>query len=194
LHFRGWLRWLFAVSLPGGTMRWGRIAKIVAIAACAFYVLIFWPLRNPHPPEVAGRGALVIGHAKIYTSPDTPPIEDGTILVRDGLITAVGRDLAVPPDARLLPCNRCVVTAGFWNAHVHFTEPKWEFADWKSAATLNRQLADMLTSRGFTTVTWAPTCEPRFPCGGESRRAICWDQKSTRRDLLFTRRTEFPTT
>jgi imidazolonepropionase-like amidohydrolase len=45
-----------------------------------------------------------------------------------------------------------VVTAGFWNAHVHFTEPKWAMAQWKGADTLNAQLADMFLSRGFTTV------------------------------------------
>jgi imidazolonepropionase-like amidohydrolase len=44
------------------------------------------------------------------------------------------------------------VTAGFWNAHVHFTEPKWNLAEWKSDDLLNAQLADMFLSRGFTTV------------------------------------------
>ena len=50
------------------------------------------------------------------------------------------------------PCDHCIVTAGFWNAHVHFTEDKWSFADFKSAQALQAQLIDMLTSRGFTTV------------------------------------------
>jgi imidazolonepropionase-like amidohydrolase len=35
---------------------------------------------------------------------------------------------------------------------VHFTERKWQWAEWKSAQVLDAQLADMLTSRGFTTV------------------------------------------
>ena len=60
--------------------------------------------------------------------------------------------VAVPADATIVPCDHCVVTAGFWNTHVHFTEPKWSMAQWKSAATLNPQLADMFLSRGFTTV------------------------------------------
>jgi imidazolonepropionase-like amidohydrolase len=42
--------------------------------------------------------------------------------------------------------------AGFWNMHVHFTESKWSNAAWQPKDKLNRQLADMLTSRGFTTV------------------------------------------
>jgi len=44
------------------------------------------------------------------------------------------------------------VTAGFWNAHVHFTEPRWRSAGRAPGATLNAQLREMLTSRGFTTV------------------------------------------
>jgi imidazolonepropionase-like amidohydrolase len=36
--------------------------------------------------------------------------------------------------------------------HIHFTEPKWQWSAWKDAKTLDAQLADMLTSRGFTTV------------------------------------------
>ena len=74
------------------------------------------------------------------------------MLVRDGVIAAVGGGVAVPPEARIVACDGCVVTAGFWNTHVHFTEPKWSMAQWKSAATLNPQLADMFLSRGFTTV------------------------------------------
>jgi imidazolonepropionase-like amidohydrolase len=46
----------------------------------------------------------------------------------------------------------CVVTAGFWNTHVHFTEPKWRSSGRKPTGTLNAQLREMFTSRGFTTV------------------------------------------
>jgi imidazolonepropionase-like amidohydrolase len=98
------------------------------------------------------QGTLAIEHARVYVSPTDPPIDDGTVLVRDGCIAAVGTHVDVPADATIIPCNQCVVTAGFWNTHVHFTEPKWSFANWKSAATLNPQLADMFLSRGFTTV------------------------------------------
>jgi imidazolonepropionase-like amidohydrolase len=113
---------------------------------------VFWPLHDPHPIVLLPQGTLAIENAKIYTSPDAPPIEQGTVLVRDGRIAAVGADVATPARAQVLSCQGCVVTAGLWNTHVHFTEPKWNFAAFKSAATLNVQLADMLTSRGFTTV------------------------------------------
>jgi imidazolonepropionase-like amidohydrolase len=125
---------------------------LLVLIVAALYVVGFWPLRNPHPPDYMARGALAIRNAKIYVSPDTPPIENGTIVIQDGKIAAVGADIPVPSNAQIIPCDHCVVTAGFWNAHVHFTERKWAQVDWQSAAKLNAQLADMLTSRGFTTV------------------------------------------
>ncbi len=135
---------------------WRRLSiaalSVTAALAVAFYGLVYWPLRNPHPLVRLSVGLLAIRDAKIYPSPDVPPLERATVLVRDGRVIAVGTDVSIPPGAQMIPCDHCVVTAGFWNAHVHFTEPKWSFADWRSSDTLNRQLADMLTSRGFRTV------------------------------------------
>ena len=63
--------------------------------------------------------ALVGG--KIYPSPTEPPIENGSIIVHDGRILAVGPSgmIKVPPDATVIDCKGLVVTAGFWNSHVH---------------------------------------------------------------------------
>jgi len=130
---------------------WLAAIVIAVVGGCAYF-LILWPLRDPHPPIRFPSGALAIRDAKIYPSPDADAIEHGTVVVRNGLIAAVGPTPEVPSDARVLPCERCLVMAGFWNAHVHFTEPKWSFAAWKSSAALNAQLGDMFTSRGFTTV------------------------------------------
>jgi imidazolonepropionase-like amidohydrolase len=130
----------------------GLFLSLVLLACAAAWLLEFYPQRNSHPPLKLAQGTLAVEHARIYVSPTDPPIEDGTILVRDGLIAAVGSQVPVPADAAIIPCDHCVVTAGFWNAHVHFTEPKWSNANWKSAASLDPQLADMFLSRGFTTV------------------------------------------
>jgi imidazolonepropionase-like amidohydrolase len=137
-------RWLFRLF---------SLLLIFFVVACAgIWLIEFYPRHGSHPPLKLARGTLAIEHAKIYISPNDPAIEDGTVLVRDGLIAAVGKQVVVPADATIVPCDHCVVTAGFWNAHVHFTEPKWSMAQWKSAATLNPQLADMFLRRGFTTV------------------------------------------
>lgn len=124
----------------------------VLIATGAVWLLEFYPRRNTHPPLRLAQGTLAIQHARIYVSPSGPPIEDGTVLVRNGVIAAVGAAVEIPAGAALVACNRCVVTAGFWNTHVHFSEPKWNRAEWKPAEKLNAQLADMFLSRGFTTV------------------------------------------
>ena len=128
------------------------LAILILIIAAAIWTLAFWPRRVAHPPLQLATGKLAIQHALIYTSPDSEPIHDGTVLIAGGRITAVGTQLPVPPDATILPCDDCTVTAGFWNAHVHFTESKWNGAEWKPAAQLSTQLADMFLSRGFTTV------------------------------------------
>jgi len=127
------------------------VVALVVVGAIYFFFQ-FWPLHNPHPEPRLARGVLAIRNAKVYTSPDVPATENATVLVRDGKVVEVGPAVAVPEGAQLVACERCTVTAGFWNAHVHFTESKWSFAAWKSAESLNAGLADMITSRGFTTV------------------------------------------
>jgi imidazolonepropionase-like amidohydrolase len=124
----------------------------IVITAVAVYLFGFWPLHDPHPKPVETHGVLAIVGAKVYVSPDAQPLANATVVVRDGKIAAVGPAVAVPAGATLVPCNGCVVTAGFWNAHVHFTQSKWLGAQWKTARQLEPQLEDMLISRGFTTV------------------------------------------
>jgi imidazolonepropionase-like amidohydrolase len=124
---------------------------IVMFVAGAYFVLA-WPMRNPHPALVFPETTLAIRDARVYTNPDSDAIEHATVLVRSGIIVAVGPDIAIPQDTNILECANCTVTAGFWNSHVHLTEAKWDYSAFKSSGTLNGQLADMLTSRGFTTV------------------------------------------
>lgn len=126
---------------------------LLFVVACGVVWLVeFFPRYGSHPPLKLAQGMLVIQHARVYTAPGAPPIPDASVFVRNGVIAGIGHNLVVPDGVQIVTCNGCVVTAGFWNAHVHFTEPKWSLAEWKSAATLNPQLADMFLSHGFTTV------------------------------------------
>lgn len=97
---------------------------------------------------------LALVGARIYTSPNAAPIEDGTVLIRNGRIAAVGpRDeIRVPTAASIIDCKNLTLTAGFWNCHVHFIEPKWQDADLMPAAQFNRQMEQMITSHGFVYV------------------------------------------
>jgi imidazolonepropionase-like amidohydrolase len=106
----------------------------------------------------SGSAALALLGAKVYVSPTEPPILHATVLIKDGKILAVsdthekGKYYGVPTGAKSLSCEGMVITASFQNSHVHFTEPKWEGAAQKAAADLGRQLQDMFTQYGFTTV------------------------------------------
>ena len=85
-------------------------------------------------------------------SSDQPPLARTTILIRDGTIISIGQKIAIPPGCEILVCPGCTVMAGFWNTHVHFTEPKWDQAATRSYLTLNGDLLRMVLHSGFTTV------------------------------------------
>src|SRR5882757_8136575 len=61
-------------------------------------------------PLPLGVHALVGG--KVVTKPGEV-IEGGAIIIRDGFIKAVGRDIAPPPDARLWDMKGLTIYAGF---------------------------------------------------------------------------------
>jgi imidazolonepropionase-like amidohydrolase len=95
-------------------------------------------------------GLALVG-ARIYASPTAAPIEDGTVLIRNGRIAAVGprSEIRVPASYAVIDCKDLTLTAAFWNCHVHFIEPKWQDADLMPAAQFNRQMEQMITSHGF---------------------------------------------
>src|SRR5271168_4719240 len=95
---------------------------------------------------------LAITRATVYSAPDSPARKDVTVVIRHGVIEGVGEHLRIPRDIETISCQGCVVLAGFWNAHVHFMEPKWNDAANQRADKLTRQMSDMVTHSGFTTV------------------------------------------
>lgn len=100
---------------------------------------------------------LALLHAKIYPSPTDTPIEDGTILVHDGRIKAVGPSAKIEMSrfarsVTVLDCRGLVVTAGFWNSHVHIFTAGLLHAEGRRSNEISSQLEQMLTRWGFTTV------------------------------------------
>ena len=90
----------------------------------------------------------------VYVSPTDEPIRDGVVIIESGKIAAVGSraSLAVPHNLPAIDCSGLTVVAGFWNSHVHFFERKWANAAAIPAPELSRQLQDMFTRYGFTSV------------------------------------------
>src|ERR1035438_5941647 len=94
---------------------------------------------------------VVIRDAKVYTSPEAPSRTHVTVLIRGGKIAALG-NVRTPAGIIALQCNGCVVFAGFWNSHVHFTGAQWDGAASRPAEQLTRDMQAMLTHSGFSTV------------------------------------------
>jgi imidazolonepropionase-like amidohydrolase len=122
----------------------------------AFVILA---LATPFPAQAQqkAQGAkhrLALVGARIYPAPQAQPISDGVVLIENGRIVAVGKKGAVriPADAETIDCTGRTIVAGFWNSHVHFTEPKWLNAAELPAAQLKAQFQEMLTRYGFTSV------------------------------------------
>jgi imidazolonepropionase-like amidohydrolase len=116
-----------------------------------FIACLIWTLFSI-PSSFCSDLALV--QAKIYTSPTEPPIQDGAIVVREGHILAVGASptIKVPRSATVIDCKGLVVTAGFWNSHVHILTPALLHAGDAGAKELDEQLEMMFNRWGFTTV------------------------------------------
>jgi imidazolonepropionase-like amidohydrolase len=100
----------------------------------------------------ASAQSLAITGAVAYTSASAAPIRQATVLTKNGRIVAIGSRVQIPPGYDVIRCEGCAIVAGFWNGHVHFTEPKWDAADKQPAQKLGEQLQSMLTRSGFTTV------------------------------------------
>jgi imidazolonepropionase-like amidohydrolase len=97
---------------------------------------------------------LVLAGAKIYPSPTDPPIENGSMLVRDGVIVTVGPSstIKIPRSSTVIDCKGLVVTAGFWNSHVHILPLVLLHVKDSGVNELDQQLDMMFNRWGFTTV------------------------------------------
>jgi imidazolonepropionase-like amidohydrolase len=109
------------------------------------------------PANATFASDLALVGAKVYLSPNEPPLENATILIRNGTITAVGPSSTTKPPrlaraVTVINCKGLVVTAGFWNSHVHMFTPALLHPEKLSSVELTAQLEAMLTRWGFTTV------------------------------------------
>ena len=125
-----------------------RLVRIIALAAGAAGAAISPALGQTTAANVVLRGAT------IYATPDSPPIRDGIVVIRNGRIESVGPRSGTAPPAGMpvLDLTGLVLVAGFWNSHVHFSGDQWAGADTASSARLADSLRTMLTRWGFTTV------------------------------------------
>lgn len=129
-------------------------------AVAAVVIASLWPLavsaqyvEPPPPAAYAMRGVSVV-------FADGGTSEDVTIVVRNGLIEAMGRDVGVPEDARVLEGDSLTVYPGFvdarGNAPFEFPDPeidRGQITSWappREAQSFmpHRRVADYLTAAG----------------------------------------------
>ena len=105
-------------------------------------------------PTSAWSADLAIIGAKIYPAPDAAAIPDAVVLVHGDRILAVGprSSVKIPPGFVELPAHGEVVTAGFWNSHVHLIASGLLHPQSLSDAALASTLQTMFTRWGFTTI------------------------------------------
>ena len=103
---------------------------------------------------LARADVIAIVGARAYTAADAAPIKRATIVIRDGVITAVGDvdDISVPKDAEIIDGSKKVVVAGFWNSHVHLLQEPYRNAARQPAEVLAKALETHFGRWGFTTI------------------------------------------
>jgi imidazolonepropionase-like amidohydrolase len=103
---------------------------IVSIGSCLLATLFFAachsapPMADP-PPVAEPYAALdatrpiALIHALLIDGSGAPPIADGMIVFHRGIIGAVGKNAAPPPDCQVVDLAGAAVLPGLVNAHVH---------------------------------------------------------------------------
>jgi len=118
----------------------GMIASVGLVADAA--------AQDSKSPELA-----IVG-ARIYPAPDMAPIDDGVVVIREGRIVSVGprSRISIPRNAQRIDAKGAVLTAGFWNSHIHLMPENLLNAATAKAESLQGGLESMLTRWGFTSV------------------------------------------
>ena len=99
-------------------------------------------------------GTIAIVGARMYPSPEGAAIDDSVVVIRNGRIARAGSrsNTPVPPKALVMHADGAVLTAGFWNSHIHLMPPDLLEAATAKPDTLQAALQAMLTHWGFTSV------------------------------------------
>ncbi len=77
-----------------------------------FVFLVLGPIKAQDDQLAPVTGTIAVTNVNIVPSPGEL-IENGTVLVKDGLITAVGNNVTVPPGARIIEADSMYLYSGF---------------------------------------------------------------------------------
>jgi imidazolonepropionase-like amidohydrolase len=134
-----------------GCLMPGKDADFVALSGEPF-------LRNSHVQKVyvegrlaaqlaktaSGESGAVVLRAGTVLTASGEPIHNGAVVIRDGRITAVGPDVAAPPDARVIDAGaNAVITPGFLDCNSHL-----ELGEDRTNLSLDQDLTQVVAFAG----------------------------------------------
>ena len=100
------------VGVIGHTRPRGRIVKRTLTAGALVAASLCLPSAAQTPEELARPRSFAIQNANLATV--SGPVRDaGTILLQDGLISAVGEEVSIPPEAWVIDGKGLTVYPGF---------------------------------------------------------------------------------
>ncbi len=103
------------------------------------------PLPSSPPAFPAGKTVAIVGGTVLTVGPQGT-VENGTVLVRDGKILAVGRDVAVPDGALVIDAKGRFVMPGIIDAHSH-TALEGGVNECTDVITAETRVADVIDAR-----------------------------------------------
>lgn len=96
---------------------------LAPVLALAFLALAAWHYFSAEAQPHTGTDTYAITNARIVTV-SGPATERGTVVIRDGLITAVGANAAAPADARILDGTGLTIYPGIIDANTNLGIPR----------------------------------------------------------------------
>jgi enamidase len=101
------------------------LGACIALAASSALLFAQRPTINNAIRQFVKVDAPVVAliHVRVIDGTGAPAREDQTLLIRDGLIAAVGTGVAVPPDARVIDASGKTVLPGLVMLHEHLYYP-----------------------------------------------------------------------
>ena len=117
------------------------------------------------PSVVAAQTVAIVG-GKVYPV-SAPPIDNGTVLIRDGRIVAVGASVTVPAGAQRIDAAGKIVTPGFVNGASRVCPISTDLGfnpshGLKAAATRSRPFAIISRVAGTEPISSSPTRDEPF--------------------------------
>jgi imidazolonepropionase-like amidohydrolase len=119
-----------------------------------FIIAIYWQTGFGQLTVPDSNTITAFTGARIYTSPLDPVMNNAVLIIKNEKIIAVGKTgvIKIPKNSIIINCKGLTITAGFWNSHVHFMDPKITTAANLDDDQLTGYLQNFLTRYGVTHV------------------------------------------